>query len=283
MEDQESVFIWNIIKSVVLGIIVLIFILGTFTTVAQGEMGIKTRFGKVVGTVEPGFHFKAPFIDKVTKLEVRNRVIKNEHYVNEKGDVISDNALTAASNDLQNVNISTTVSYSIDQTKIVDLYTKYRTVENFEEGVVKPAIKQVVKTETAKYTANELVGKRDELNTHVSEALRVALSTNFAVVDQSNITNIEFSDAFTQSIEKKVTAEQDALAAKNKLEQVKYEGEQKVVSAQAEAEAIKIQSQAINSQGGADYVQLQAVQKWNGVLPAQMIPGSTVPFINLKN
>ncbi len=105
----------------------------------------------------------------------------------------------------------------------------------------------------------------------------------YAIFDTSSITNIEFSPSFTQSIEKKVTAEQDALAAKNRLEQIKYEGEQKVVSAKAEAEAIRIQSQAINSQGGADYVQLQAIQKWNGQLPVQMIPGSTVPFINLRN
>ena len=51
--------------------------------------------------------------------------------------------------------------------------------------------------------------------------------------------------------------------------------------AQADAEAIKIQAQAINSQGGADYVALQAIGKWNGVLPVQMIPGGAVPFINL--
>ena len=49
----------------------------------------------------------------------------------------------------------------------------------------------------------------------------------------------------------------------------------------AQAETIRIQAEAINSQGGTDYVALQAIKQWNGVLPVQMIPGGTVPFINL--
>jgi hypothetical protein len=74
---------------------------------------------------------------------------------------------------------------------------------------------------------------------------------------------------------------QEADAAKNKLEQFKYEKEQAIVKAQGEAESIKIQSQAINSQGGADYVQLQAIKQWNGDVPQYMM-GNAIPFINLK-
>jgi uncharacterized membrane protein YqiK len=79
-----------------------------------------------------------------------------------------------------------------------------------------------------------------------------------------------------------VTAEQNALASKNKLEQTKYEAEQRVATAKGEAEAIRIQSEAIQSQGGENYVQLQAIKQWNGVLPTTFIPGQSVPFINLK-
>lgn len=51
---------------------------------------------------------------------------------------------------------------------------------------------------------------------------------------------------------------------------------------EAEAEAIRIQAEAITSQGGAEYVQLQAIAKWNGTVPSTMVPGATVPFINLN-
>ncbi len=281
MESTE-INVPKIIKWVIIGILALIIILGSFFTVSAGELGIKTRVGKVVGVSEPGLHIKAPIFEHVTKINVRTQVVKNEHYLNEKGEVISDNALSAASKDLQDVNVSTVVNYRIDQSKVMEVYTSYRTEEAFEEGVVKPLIKEVVKTLTASYTAEELVTKRAELNTRILEELSQKFSDKMAIFEQGNVTNIEFSPSFTQAIERKVTAEQDALASKNKLEQTKYEGEQKIVSAKAEAEAIRIQSQAINSQGGADYVQLQAITKWDGHLPTQMIPGSTVPFINLK-
>lgn len=282
MDQTETQFFWKIIRYAVVGVLILAVALSSFITVHAGELGIKTRFGKVVGVVEPGLHGKMPFIDVVTKMNVRTQVVKNEHFVNEKGEVVSDNALSAASKDLQDVKVSTVVNYRIDQSKALDVYTQFKTAEAFEEGVVKPLIKDAVKTLTATYTAEELVTKRAELNSAISEMVGKKLSGTYALYEQGNVTNIEFSPSFTQAIERKVTAEQDALASKNRLEQTKYEGEQKVVSAKAEAEAIRIQSQAINSQGGQDYVQLQAIEKWDGHLPTQMIPGSTVPFINLN-
>ena len=54
------------------------------------------------------------------------------------------------------------------------------------------------------------------------------------------------------------------------------------IQAQAEAEAIKIQAQAINSQGGADYVSLKAIEKWNGVLPTTMTGSDANILIGLK-
>lgn len=75
--------------------------------------------------------------------------------------------------------------------------------------------------------------------------------------------------------EDEVTAEQDALAAKNKLEQIKYEAEQRVVQATAEAESIRIQAQSISAQGGAEYVRLKWVEKWNGSLPTTMLSDGT--------
>jgi hypothetical protein len=55
-----------------------------------------------------------------------------------------------------------------------------------------------------------------------------------------------------------------------------------VAQAEAEARAIKIQAEAITQQGGQDYVALKAIEKWNGILPTQMIPNATLPFINLS-
>lgn len=252
----------------------LIILFGSVGIVETGEVGVKTRNGRVVGEVPTGLYFKFPLIDTVYKIDVRTRVIKNEHYVNEEGKVISDNALNSASQDLQDVKVSVVVNYQIDPTKAVSIFTQYKTVENFEEGVVKPIIKQVVKETTAKYTAAELVTERGEYNSLTADELRRGLAEKPIILQDNSVTNVDFSPLFSQAIERKVTAEQDAIAAKNRVEQANYE-----------AQAIRIRSEAANNE---KYIQLQALEvqkeaiaKWNGVLPTQMVPGSALPFINL--
>jgi hypothetical protein len=66
-------------------------------------------------------------------------------------------------------------------------------------------------------------------------------------------------------------AQQTALKAENDLTRIKTEAEQRIA-----------QAQAITQQGGRDYVNLKAIEKWDGKLPQQMIPGSAVPFINVN-
>lgn len=283
MDESEVRSLSKWIVRGVLGLIVLIVVFGSFGVVQTGEMGVKTRLGRVVGTVNTGLYFKLPFVDKVNKIDVRTRVIRNEYFMNEAGKVISDNALEAASKDLQDVKVSIVVNYKIDQSKVVDVFTQYRSVDTYEEGVIKPLIKQIVKATSAQYTAEELVTKRAEFNIVTSDALRTGVSSKSALLEEINVTNIKFSDSFTQAIEAKVTAEQQALTAKNKLEQIKYEGEQKIVSAKAEAEAIRIQSQAINSQGGRDYVELQKIEKWSGVSCTQYCGDAVMKNLLLTN
>lgn len=260
------------IGAIILALILIFTGFGFFGTVKTGYRGVRTSFNAVTGTVEPGLYFKVPFIQKVVKMDTQTQTVSYER----------EEPLFSASKDLQDVEIATVVNYHITPESVVDIFKQYRSTDRYEEQVIRPIVRDVVKSVASQYTAEELVVKRSEYNDKVFKSLSDILQPKNVVVERVNITNFKFSESFTQSIEAKVTAEQDALAAKNKLEQVKFEADQRVAQAQAEAEAIKIQAQAINSQGGADYVNLKAIEKWNGQLPVEMIPGSTVPFIQLN-
>lgn len=144
-------------------------------------------------------------------------------------------------------------------------------------------VREIVKSTSAQYTAEELVTKRVEYSDKVNVTLATKFTEKSAILEKFSVTNFEFSKSFSKAIEDKVTAVQNAEAQKNKLEQVKYEAQQTIETAKATAEAQEISARALSAQGGADYVQLKAIEKWNGVLPIQMIPSSTVPFVNLKN
>lgn len=282
MENTNNLNYYKIVKYAAISLFILIILFSAFGTVKAGQIGVKTRLGRVTNMIQPGLYMKMPFMEKVHKMDVKTRTINYDKNGNE-GDSVDTSQLFGASSDLQDVKIGVVVTYHVDPTKASQIYSQYSSVENYEANVIEPMVRQVVKSTSAKFTAEELVTKRAEY----SDAVNVELATQFtdksAILENFSVTNFEFSTAFSQAIEAKVTATQNAEAAKNKLEQIKFEAQQTIETAKATAEAQRIQSQSLAAQGGEDYVQLKAIEKWNGILPVQMIPGSTVPFINLTN
>jgi len=261
----------NIILVALLGIVVLGIIFGSFGIVGAGERGILLRFGAVTGNIkQEGLYFKIPFIERVVKMDIK---IQKE-----------EATAQAASKDLQNVSAKLALNYHLSGDKVGILYQNIGT--DYSTRIIDPAIQESVKAVTARYTAEELITKRQEVKDSVKVLLAERLGKEYIITDEVSITSFNFSSSFEQAIEAKVTAEQNALAARNKLEQVKYEAEQRVAQAEAEARAIRLQSEAANNEKyislKALEVQLKAVEKWNGKLPDQMIPGGTLPFLNLK-
>jgi len=253
-------------KRIVLPILILIVIFGSFVIVGAGERGVVITLGKVSDTVfTEGLHFKIPIIQNIEKLDVKTQ--------KEQVDA------SAASKDLQTVTAKVALNYHLDATNVNRLWQSIGS--DYKTRIIDPAIQEAVKAVTAKYTAEELITMRPQVKEDAKLALTERLTKEFIIVDELSIVDFDFSPSFNDAIEAKVTAEQNALAAKNKLEQIKYEAEQRVTQAKGEAEAIRIQAQAIQNQGGAAYVNLKAVEKWNGTLPTYMM-GDTVPFVNLR-
>lgn len=256
----------KIIKQSFIVYVVLTVLFGSFTIVPAGFRGIILRVGAVNRIVESGISFKLPIIESVKKLSIQTQ----------KEQVETD----AASQDLQTVKAIVAVNYNVDANKILELWNNIGI--DYKVRVINPAIQEAVKASTAKYTAEQLITQRPKVKKDILFSLKIILTPKDIIVSDVSIINFDFSPSFNQAIEAKVTAEQQALQAKNKLEQKKYEAEQTVVTAKAKAEAIKIQAQAITQQGGDNYVQLQAIEKWDGKLPIQFLPNSSLPFINLK-
>lgn len=255
------------IAAVVLIIVVILGLwLAPFTSISAGHKGVVTRGGKVVRVLDEGYQYKTPAIESVTEVDVRTQV-----------EVAQANA---ASRDLQTVSTKVSVNYNVLPDKVELMWNSVG--KDYKNILIDPAIQEAVKSATAKHTAEELITQRQAVKDEITSILHDRLATSgFLNVSQVSLTDFDFSVSFNAAIEAKATAVQNAEAAKNKLEQVKFEAQQQIESAKAQAESIRIQAQAINAQGGADYVQLKAIEKWTGVLPTQMIPGSTVPFINL--
>lgn len=248
------------IVSIVGGLVVIavILMLAPFTVVDAGERGVVTNLGAYSRTLEPGMHWVTPLTENVTKFNVQVQKEQTE--------------ASAASSDLQTVQTTIAVNYNVDPVKVGELYVAVGS--DYKDRVIDPAIQEVVKAVASKYTANELQSKRPQVGEDMKIALSERLTPYFIHVDDISVVNFAYSSAFTQAIEAKVTADQNAQAEQNNLK-----------AAQFKAQAIRVTSEAANNE---KYIQLQqlevetkAIEKWNGVLPTQMIPNATLPFINL--
>lgn len=247
MQDYNAP-VGKIVGGVVIALIVIVLLFGSVGTVGAGEVGVKTRFGSVVGTVDPGLFFKLPLIEKIITMDVQTQ--------KEQVDA------TAASNDLQQVTATVAVNFHVLPKDAATIYTNIGT--DYQTRVIDPAIQESIKSVTANYTAEQLITDREKVREEILALLTTKLGSFGVNADSLNIVNFDFSKSFNDAIEAKVTAQQNALAAQNKLQQVQFEAQQTVAKAKADAEAIQIQAQAINSQGGADYVALQKIKTWDG-------------------
>lgn len=260
--------IWYIVWATVFIVSIVVWF-SWFFQVETWTVGLIKRLWEVQESVyEPWFNFKNPFLDTVVTVDIRDRKVETD--------------ASSASKDLQSVSTKIALNYSLEKGKVIDLYSTVGGNEQIESVLIAPALQEAIKASTSWYNASDLITKRDIVKKEIEDNLKSKIENRGIKVNQLNIVNFDFSAQFNSIVEQKVTAEQQALAEKNKLETVKYQAQQSIEQAKAEAEKIRIQAEAITKQGGAEYVQLQWIQKWDGKLPTTQLSDWNGFILNLK-
>ena len=254
------------IFALLLVIVCLVIGFGSWGTIDAGNVGVVTRMGAVTGEIKPaGFYTKMPWTVTVIPMNIQVQKEQSES--------------KSTSKDLQQVDATISLNISLDSSKAAQVYQTIGV--DYIATVVDPAVQESVKAIMAQYTAEELVTKREEVRDAIDTLISGKLTPLGIKTEAVNIVNFQFSETFNAAIEAKVTASQNALAAQNKLAQIKFEAEQRIAQAEGEAKAITIQAAAIQATGGSAYIQLQAITKWDGRLPQYMGGQSPVPFVPL--
>ncbi len=247
------------------GVVLVVFILifGSLGTVGAGERGVLLQFGAVKDKIfGEGLYFKIPFVQKVVKMDVK---IKKDEV-----------AASASSKDLQIVTSKIALNYHIDPNSVNKIWQEIGV--SYNTRIIAPSIQEGVKAVTAKFTAEELITKREEVKEKIKANLAERLLESNIIVDEFNIIDFYFSDAFNNAIEAKVTAEQLKLKAERDLERIKIEKSQKITEAEGKAQAIRIEAQALHS--NPKVVELRWIEKWDGKAPTYW--GGASPFIGLN-
>lgn len=248
---------WGVVG--VLFLLGLITLLSSMRSVDTGRVGVVTRYGKVTGReLNEGLSWVAPWgINNVTEYDVKTQKEQVDN-------------VAAATRDLQDVTATLVLNYQLERGKVSEIH---QTVgADFKDKLITPAINEVFKGGSAKYTAVELVTKRPEVKADIYQQLKDRLERYGIVVQDLSLTNFQFSKAFNDAIEATQVAQQDVIRLQQELEKTKVEAEKRITEATGAAEAQRLQQQTLTN----ELLYKQWIEKWDGKLPTYVTGDSTI-------
>lgn len=287
--------LWMWIPIGIILLIGIIFLANSCSSVPAGHTGILTTFGKVEDRIlTEGLNWKSPF-QKVIKMDNRTQKKVEE--------------FQAFSSDIQEVNIMLAVNYSINQETAQNLY---RTVGvEYYTNIVYPRLLESTKSVFSSYTAEQLIGNRENLSNEIKDLVIPDVARYGIVISDISVQDIDFTDAFTNAVEAKQVAAQDKLTAETKQAQLTMEAEQEAhrqvikaqadaeqakIAAQADLEVTKIQADAAEYAGQKEAARINAIAQvltpdvlkyynilqWDGKLPVYMLGKDTGILMSLN-
>jgi len=243
--------------------LILLILFNPFTIIFAGERGVLMRFGEVQKQIlGEGIHFIIPLVNTVQKLSVRIQ----------KQDLRAE----ASTKDLQEVFNEIALNWHLKPDKVNYIYQQIGTEKDIIDNIINPSIAEIVKAVLAKYTAEEIIIKREYLKAEIDDLLTKKLDKYNLEIDDISLVHIEFSPLFSQAVEAKQIAEQEAKKAGFQVIKAQKDAQVKVNLAKGEAEAHSILQESLTP----EILQYQSIKQWNGNLP--LIMGKDdVRFLNL--
>lgn len=221
---------------------------GTFI-IPPGHRGVSVTMGKVSPVFAPeGLGFKAPLITTIIPVSIRQqtKAAQSECY----------------SADLQQISVELRVLYRIPENMVVKMFQDY-SGDPFD-SLIFPRVSEALKEVTALQSAEQIVKKREEIKAKALAAAKAKIGS-LLVIEDMVIQNVSLSKELETAIEAKMVQEQEAAKAKFVQQKAEIEANTAIIRAKGEAEAIRVRGRALQDSPGL--VQLQIVEKWNGISP----------------
>lgn len=277
----------TVVGCVTAALVAAVVLFGSWITVPTGSVGVKRTNGAATAILSPGLHFKAPLVQDVVEVSTQSETLTWEK-------------LQAYSKDQQPVDTLISLQVRLDPDAMLDLYRQFGT--GVRARAVVPPAEAAIKEVMGQYSAVNIVQDRTRLGADLLARVKQEIKTPGVIVEAVNLQNVDFSDTYEHSIEQRMQAEvevaklqqnaqREQVQAQIVVTQAKAKADAAVAAAEAEARAIKMRGEAeaaaITARGQAlrdnpALVSLTAAEKWNGVLPTTMVPGSSVPFVSVK-
>ncbi len=277
--DSDSIpqmFSSSIIKWVVLAVFLAILLKSMFVFIPAGYVGAVYGSGRGVlpNSFKEGLNVIIPFWQKVELFDARIQEYTMSATI-EEGAVRRDDALDAPTSDGQQVKVDATILFHIDQNKVPELWKNVGT--NYIDKLVRTISRSQARMVISRYSATAIYSeKRQEAEKIMTREISDLLKKNHIIVDRVLLRAVNFSPEYSQAIEQKVIAEQRVKQAEFEVKEATQRAQSKIAEAKGLAEAQALQKASLT----AEYLQLEAIKKWNGVMP-QVVGSENAPFINI--
>ena len=276
-------------KTLVFGLILTVGGVGLYNaiyTVPEGHVGIVQFAGKADRQEGPGLQYKTPFIEDVQMMEIRQRKLSE--------------AMPAATQNQLPATATVSVNWTVNPESAIDLYRQYGGLSQFEDRVLKPRLRSASKAAIAQYPADQIIRNRNAVVLEIQNGMLDVTTSLPISVNSTQLEDISLPEAYLGAVQSKERAREEAAREQHNLEKQKLQAQQKVQTAEAEADAIEALADAnaykverlaeaeayrvkteydgraegvalLKAELTPEYISYLRAQNWNGVLPQTML------------
>ena len=226
------------LKLITLGVLLsgLVFAgLDSYSVIDPNERGIDVKLGQMQDEIiQPGWHWRTPFITKTRKFRLEPKTYEVSFSVG------ADGAITK---DMQTVGATVAVRYVYDETRIKDIVTLYAK-DSVIENAMKDNVKASLKETTGKYSIYDLVAHQNEITNEVANAMLTRMSNYPIAINQTTITNWDWSEDFDRQIKETANRTQQVKQAEQEANIAAAQAQKLVKEAEAKKQAAELDAQA---------------------------------------
>ncbi|MGB5964855.1 MAG: prohibitin family protein [Sulfurimonadaceae bacterium] len=231
------------------GIILLLILAKPFVVITEGERGILATNGKYEAqALLPGLHFIMPVIQKVYIVDTKVRIINyadriDRSAVTGEGLTIKP-AITVLDKRGLPVGIELTVQYRLNATNAAQTISNWGFT--WEEKIINPVVRDIVRNVVGQYDAESLPQKRNEIAVAID--LGISKSVDAQENTPANLESVQLREIILpqkvkEQIERVQLAKQQVEQAQQEVERAKQDAFKRAETARGAAEAVKIEAE----------------------------------------
>lgn len=269
---------------IVAGLIVLLLfgVASCGKTVEPGNAGVRIRTLGAAAGVDPaplssGWHFKGVG-ERIVEFPIIQRTYSYTRESDERGP--ENEEIAFADNTGLPMTADVAITLQVNPASAPSLYKTYRlSFDQLLDGPIRNDVRSAIAAETERVNVDALYsGGRQQVIQRAMARVQAKWSRYGVQVSQLEwIGTIRYPEVILNAIQAKTRTEQETLTARAQVAKAQAQAEAQIAAARGQAESIRIINEALAA--NPRYVELKAVEKWDGKLPT--VTGGSIPMVNV--